>query len=151
MNVRDYFHSVLKEVDAHPGLLIRLRQEPGGRYYIQAAANWEDLGLGPRSRKWMLSEHMTPSEIVRTVFMATLSFYEHECREYFLYRGKRVFSPHIDVEALVSIADREDRRRGADGPWETEEANEVPRSTPLEDFVQDRQGQQAQAPAEGQA
>lgn len=47
-----------------------------------------------------------PSNIVRAVFAAFLAFVEHEAREGFLYRGARVFGPHIDVDALVEVAGR---------------------------------------------
>lgn len=56
--------------------------------------------LGHPGRKWMLSEHMTDSELVQTAFKACLAWEEHECRESFLYRGQRVFGPHFDVDVL---------------------------------------------------
>jgi hypothetical protein len=54
---------------------------------------------------------MTPSEIVRTVFMAALAYEEHELRESFLYNGARIFSPHLDVDVLAGVCHQEDRRR----------------------------------------
>ncbi len=61
-------------------------------------------------RKWLLSPHMTKNEIVQTAFKAVLTAMEHEVRESFFYRDKRIFGPHFDVDALWEIADRIDVR-----------------------------------------
>ncbi len=59
--------------------------------------------LAWKSRKWMLSAHMTDGEIVQTAFKAVLTALEHEARENFLYRGVSVFDPHYDLDALVRL------------------------------------------------
>lgn len=56
------------------------------------------------TRKWYISEHMVVSEIVQTALLCVLTSAEHRVREHFLYKGKRVFGPHFDVEALHEIA-----------------------------------------------
>lgn len=61
-------------------------------------------------RKWLLSEHMVKSEIVATALKAILAVEEHEARELFKYKGKAVFNPHIDVDALCSACDFIDAR-----------------------------------------
>jgi hypothetical protein len=58
-----------------------------------------------RGRNWLLSEFMTPSEVVLTAFKAVLTALEHEARESFTYRGRPILGPHFDVEALVELAD----------------------------------------------
>lgn len=55
------------------------------------------------TRKWLLSEHMVKSEIVQTAFKCYLTSLEHRAREHFKYRGKRIFGPHFDVDALHAI------------------------------------------------
>jgi len=55
------------------------------------------------SRNWLLSKHMTVSELVQTVFKAALTAEEHEARELFTYRGTAVFGPHFSVEKLVEL------------------------------------------------
>jgi hypothetical protein len=55
------------------------------------------------TRKWLLSRHMTTSEIVQTVFKCALTAMEHEAREHFTYRGSAIFGPHFNVEALVAM------------------------------------------------
>lgn len=61
---------------------------------------------------WLLSPFMTPGEVVRTALLAVLTAEEHEARERFRFRGKAVFGPHLDVEALREVAGREERRGG---------------------------------------
>ncbi len=56
-----------------------------------------------RGRKWLLSYHMTPGEVVQTVLKACLTFDEHEIREGFRYKGERIFGPHLDVDKLVEF------------------------------------------------
>lgn len=54
-------------------------------------------------RKWLLSPHMTKSEIVTTAFKAILTCEEHEARENFRYRGKAIFGPHFDVDKMWEL------------------------------------------------
>jgi hypothetical protein len=61
-------------------------------------------------RKWRLSPHMTKSEIVQTALKAVLTAEEHEAREKFLYKGKAIFGPHLDVEALLAMAEKKEVR-----------------------------------------
>jgi len=48
-------------------------------------------------RKWFVSTHCTPSDVVRTAFKAVSTWAEHEAREEFKYKGVRVFGPHYDL------------------------------------------------------
>lgn len=59
--------------------------------------------LAWKGRKWLLSRHMTPSEVVQTAFLATMTAVEHEAREQFLYRGEPVLDPHFDIEQLYLL------------------------------------------------
>lgn len=90
------------------------KADPEGRVYVQLEHERPDaftgkIGVG-RGGKSYLSRWMTPSEVVRRCLGLALAYEEHEVREFFQYRGKRVFGPHIDVEALVEVADRLDVR-----------------------------------------
>jgi hypothetical protein len=58
------------------------------------------------TRCWPVSEHFVKSELVQTVFKCYVTSMEHRAREHFLYRGKRVFGPHFDVDALWEICDK---------------------------------------------
>lgn len=61
-------------------------------------------------RKWCISCHMTKSEVVLTALKAVLTAEEHEAREQFLYRGKAIFGPHLDVDCLFEQAEKLDAR-----------------------------------------
>jgi hypothetical protein len=85
-----------------------------GRVYIQIV-KWRrdvdtgEMGDGPGAKIY-LSPHMTETEIVHAVFGAYKGWNEHESRETFEYKGKRVFGPHIDINAMIEVADRLDVR-----------------------------------------
>lgn len=76
-------------------------------YYLQvefdAADNDTSDASVQRGRKWLLSTHMTESEIVQTALKAVLAAEEHEAREQFKVEGVAVFGPHFDVFALVFL------------------------------------------------
>lgn len=78
-----------------------------GQMYLQGAYFEDDtVTKEPKrqqTRKWILSENMTKSEIVQTVFKLAITSMEHRTREHFLYKGQRVFSPHYDIDALVEL------------------------------------------------
>ncbi len=83
----------------------------GGELYLQVAFVHE--GAEWKGRKWRLSQHMKKSEIVQTALKAVLTAEEHEAREQFLYKGKAVFGPHIDVDALWEVCETLDARDAA--------------------------------------
>jgi hypothetical protein len=81
--------------------------QDGDRCYLQASYLDADVISGQpaqqTTRKWLLSEHMTPSELVQTCFKLVITSMEHRTREGFAYKNCRVFGPHFDVEALVGL------------------------------------------------
>lgn len=76
-------------------------------WYLQAAFTAPDCKTHQpawqHTRKWYLSYHATPSEIVQTALKCVLTSVEHEAREVFTYRGVPIFSPHYDVNQLVAL------------------------------------------------
>lgn len=82
--------------------------ESSGRIYLQATYVDEDIVTGEPAtqytRKWLLSPEMLKSEIVRTCFALCAASMEHRLREAFKYRGRRIFGPHFNVDALWEIA-----------------------------------------------
>jgi len=85
-----------------------------GRYYFQIKC-WRldaitgEMGYGYGSKAY-LSEHASTSELVQTIFGLYKAYYEHEARETFTWQQRRVFGPHISVEALWDVARRVDLR-----------------------------------------
>lgn len=63
----------------------------------------QDAGI--KGRKWYISPYMTDGEILQTIFKAILTYDEHEIREKFLFKGKRIFGPHHSLEDLMRIKD----------------------------------------------
>lgn len=80
--------------------------------YLQVSFTGCD-GTQWSGRKWKLSDHMTKSELVQTALKAVLTAEEHESREQFRYKGRTLFGPHLDVDALLEIADRVETRPSA--------------------------------------
>lgn len=106
--------SILKDV-AYPGYSFVVGGDE--RHYIQAVFNDRCTVTGERythtTRKWYISRLACKNEVVQTALKCVLTSIEHEARERFKYRGKAIFGPHFDVDALHRIcADKElDYRR----------------------------------------
>ena len=75
--------------------------------YLQIFFNapCSDSGISQQQicRKWILQYTMSKSEVVRTAYKAATAAYQHECEEEFRYKGVPIYSPHTDVEALVTM------------------------------------------------
>ncbi|MCD6663483.1 MAG: nicotinamide mononucleotide transporter family protein [Comamonas sp.] len=103
-------HEVLCLV-SFPGYQFRVVGNFSGATYLQAVFHAPCNVSGGKpvrqsTRKWRLSAHMTPSELVQTALKCVLTSLEHEAREQFHYRGRAIFGPHFDVERLVALCDR---------------------------------------------
>ncbi len=60
------------------------------------------------SREWVFPHGQTVGQLVQTAFKAILTSLEHRAREHFLFRGKPVLQPHLDVEQVwAMLPDRE--------------------------------------------
>lgn len=66
-------------------------------------------GWGFGGKGWP-SPHSTRNEIVQMIFGLYKGYWEHEARENFTYRGRRVFGPHMDVDAIWTVANKVDVR-----------------------------------------
>lgn len=64
-----------------------------------------------RSRKWYLSEHMTDDEIIKTAYLAFEIAVKHEILEGFKVNGKSLFNPHVNYTDLLTISDKEVKRK----------------------------------------
>lgn len=61
-------------------------------------------------RKWALQYTMADTEVVRTAYKAAEAAVIHELQESFIYKGTRIFDPHLDVNAIVDWIDREGKQ-----------------------------------------
>lgn len=85
-----------------------------GAIYLRASYVEPDVHTGKQelqqTRRWFLSPEMTRSEIVSTAFKCVLTSAEHRVREWFRYRGRAVYGPHFNVDALWAICLQVDTR-----------------------------------------
>lgn len=56
-----------------------------------------------KGRKWYVSRHAAPSEVIQTALKAALASAEHVVREHFQVDGVLPYGPHMDVDALVGL------------------------------------------------
>lgn len=109
----DLYGSVQVEVALPPTFRLLLKPDqrlPGGRWYYQIECDRPDtftgiMGVG-RGGKAYLTPEMTEGELVQAAWGLYQSYVLHEARESFLWRGRRVFGPHIDPVALWEVAER---------------------------------------------
>lgn len=90
--------------------------QKGDGFLLQVSYYEDDVETGEnalqKARKWYVSPYSTTTEIVRTAYKAIKTSMEHVVDEHFLYKGKRIYSPHYDVEALVELDQaRQDKRK----------------------------------------
>ena len=82
-------------------------REHKGSPYLQITFDAPDTNTGiiekQFCRKWSLQYTMSTSEIVRTAHLATQGVFDHEREEEFRYKGIAIYSPHTDVESLVTM------------------------------------------------
>lgn len=98
---------------SHGGVTLR------ARYYEKDVTKPEGYQLEEQlTRRWILSPKMGKSEIVFTAYKCVATSFEHRAREHFTYRGRRIASPHFDVDDLWELCEtRSDA--GARAPSET--------------------------------
>ena len=89
---------------------IMFKEGRDGRPYLQVDMGMTECATTSEStvmwgRKWYLSPHMTETEVVQTAFKAVLAAEEHEIREFFEYKGRKVFNPHFDINDMIAICD----------------------------------------------
>lgn len=100
------FQAIVTKITYDPWSIVVRRD--GERAYLQvrddnARCNQTGAPTSWGGRKWLLSEHMTETEVVKTALKAVLSAVEHEALENFKYQGQTIFDPHIRVEDLARI------------------------------------------------
>ncbi|MHB8407775.1 MAG: hypothetical protein ACYDHY_06630 [Acidiferrobacterales bacterium] len=105
MNERLLRKIVFEDIQVEP-YLFRIQQKGDG-FLLQAMAHTKDSRSDKvdiqSGRKWYVSSHACRAEVVRTCYMAIEAFMKHELQENFLYKGKRIFNPHWDPDALAEV------------------------------------------------
>lgn len=108
---------IVDDVKLAENFAVIIGQDPDndpGRYYFQIQCWRKDVITGEEGfgygGKAYLSPHSSDSELVQTIFGLYKGYFEHEARETFQWRERRVFGPHISTEALWDVARRVDVR-----------------------------------------
>jgi len=57
------------------------------------------------SRRWVIEYSDSDTKIVETAFAAVQRSMRHRSKEWFLYKGRRVYSPHFSLEARINMCD----------------------------------------------
>jgi len=90
-----------------------LVMEKGDGYLIQMSYMEVDVDhpndppVEQKTRKWYASPYMTESELVETCWAMVCRSQMHVTAEHFKYKGRRVYSPHFDVNARIEMCDAE--------------------------------------------
>lgn len=91
-----------------------VNEVPNGRIYLQVHYDQPCNETGKiqtwHSGKFYLSQYMTDDEIVKKAWVAFEMCVKHEIMEAFLVDGLRLFNPHVNFEALLSVSKNEVKR-----------------------------------------
>lgn len=101
MDWLDPLRAAVEEIE-YKGWDFLVARDGEGAPYLQI--QFEDPAMDPtlqRCRRWLLYPSMNRSEAVRTAWMAVLAAEEHEARERFTFRGRRIMTPHVDFDKVA--------------------------------------------------
>ena len=106
------FQNLITSISYKAGWQFITREDDRGIYLQLRVTADADVAIDPFTRettpwsgaKHYLSPHMCDSEVVGTVFDAIRRAEEHEMREWFRFKNRSVYNPHISVHVLHSIA-----------------------------------------------
>lgn len=95
---------------SYPGYTFTVREGHGGVFlqatYLDIDVVFPHHTERQYTRKWLLSPHMTKSEVMQTAFKCVLTSAEHRVREWFRYLDTPIFGPHFDVDDLAGLKQR---------------------------------------------
>ena len=99
---------LLEEVECSPYQL-RVIHIGANSFAIQATLERVDIDTGEKSLgtggKYYVSPFSTREEIIQKCLAACLAYAEHEVREHFKWKGRRIFGPHMSHDRLWEIAE----------------------------------------------
>ncbi len=106
---KEQMQSIISDITLPDKMRVRLIDSNTGPIHVQVGMERPDTYTGNIEMGWggkaFVSAFCTDDELVKKVFGLALAYSEHELRESFKYRGKRVFGPHISLAALMEAAD----------------------------------------------
>lgn len=79
-----------------------------GNLWVQVGTHRPDTYTGKmdvgKGGKAYVSPHATHDEIVKKIFGLCEAYVLHEVKEGFKWKNRRIFNPHVSIEALHSVA-----------------------------------------------
>lgn len=108
------FMSIIGKITYKPGWYFRTGLEEG-RMWVQVGVTEEaEISFDPiagkkvpwRGAKHYLSPHMCRQEVVGTVYHAIERAEMHELSEWFRYKGRSIYNPHLDPDVLAEVASK---------------------------------------------
>lgn len=100
--------SILEDIKYKDWEFSPLHIEYGDGDELSVFAEFIDGGETQMTRRWIIEENMTRSEVVQTCLAMVLLAEEHEAREKFRYKGKKIYGPHFDADALTAFAGKKE-------------------------------------------
>lgn len=101
-------NKILTEEVSYPGYILEVTRDRRGEMYLQGRYIEADIFSGKQemqmTRRWLVSPHMSKSELVQTALKLVLTSAEHRVREHFKYRGALIFGPHYNIDDLHELA-----------------------------------------------
>lgn len=106
------FGILIGQVSYKPGWYFRAGIENGRMWFQVGVTDEAEISFDPiegkkvpwRGAKHYLSPHMCRNEIITGVKHAIDRAEMHEVNEWFRYKGKSIYNPHLDPDALVEVA-----------------------------------------------
>lgn len=106
------FGMLIASITYKPGWYFRAGVEGTRMWYQVGVTKEAEISFDPiegtkvpwRGAKHYLSEHMCRNEIVTGVKHAIDRAEMHEVNEWFRYKGKSIYNPHLDPDSLVEVA-----------------------------------------------
>lgn len=112
MNFRERVDSVVSTIGYKDGYRLVVDQDEHDRVTLQVEVYRPDTFTGEMGYGYgglaYLHPKQTKGDIIRVALGLFMAYETHEVREWFTYRGKRIYGPHLDPDALFEIADRLD-------------------------------------------
>lgn len=98
-------HEIAEQIHYKDWLLLIRNIDP---YTSMLWWNFMDNGEPQHCRMWVVDHNQPISDVVRTALFAAITAEEHEVREKFTYKGKKIFGPHFDVNKLAELAGKKE-------------------------------------------
>lgn len=106
------FQALTSQVSYKQGWHFLCKEDARGVYLQISVDETAAIAMDPftgkiapwKGAKMYMSPHMCDSEVIGTAFDAIRRAEEHEMREWFRFKNRTIFNPHMSVHVLHSIA-----------------------------------------------